>query len=156
MGQRDGHRQWSDPHAAAWIGLLETHKLLTRELDAELQAEHGLTISSLELLSRLATADDQMLRLTTLADVAGLSLSRVSRILDGLEQRGLVERRADAADARAKQAAITASGIELLRAAEKTHFDGVQRAFFDQLQDSDVETLARVFQPFRGRQHGPA
>jgi DNA-binding MarR family transcriptional regulator len=146
----------SDTHAAAWIGLLETHKRLTRELDAELQAEHGLSISSLELLSRLATADDHMLRLTTLADVAGLSLSRVSRILDGLQSRGLVERRADADDARAKQAVITASGVELLQAAEKTHFAGVQRAFFDQLEESDVETLAHVFEPFRRRQSGPA
>jgi DNA-binding MarR family transcriptional regulator len=119
---------WSDTHTAAWIGLLETHKRLTRELDAQLQAEHGLTISSLELLSRLATADDQMLRLTTLADAAGLSLSRVSRILDGLESRGLVERRADADDARAKQASITPSGVELLHAAENTHKSGVQRA----------------------------
>jgi len=155
-GEADEPVRWSDTHAAAWIGLLETHKRLTRELDAELQAEHGLTISSLELLSRLATADDHMLRLTTLADVAGLSLSRVSRILDGLEKRGLVERRADADDARAKQAAITASGVELLHAAEKTHSAGVQRAFFDQLQDSDVETLARVFQLFRRQQRGPA
>src|SRR4051812_13108799 len=40
--------QWTDTHAAAWIGLLETHKHLTRELEAELEAEHGLSISSLE------------------------------------------------------------------------------------------------------------
>jgi len=151
-----GPEQWSDKHAGAWVGLLETHKRLTRELDAELQAEHGLTISSLELLSRLATAEGQMLRLTTLADAAGLSLSRVSRILDGLEKRGLVERRADADDARAKKAFITASGVELLQAAEKTHFAGVQRLFFDQVPESDVETLARVFKPFRRQQHGSA
>ena len=63
------------------------------ELEAELEAEHGLSISSLELMSRLATSEQGLLRLTTLAEAAGLSLSRVSRILDGLERRGLVERR---------------------------------------------------------------
>src|SRR3954468_15359105 len=136
----DGLVQLSDMHAAAWIGLLETHKRLTRELQAELEAEHGLSISSLELLSRLATADERMLRLTALADAAGLSLSRVSRILDTLEKRGLVERRADADDTRAKQAWLTAQGLELLHAAQKTHFAGVERLFFANVPDSDVET----------------
>jgi DNA-binding MarR family transcriptional regulator len=141
--------RWSDTHAAAWVGLLETHKRLTRELEAELQAAHGLHISGLELLSRLATAEDRTLGLTTLADAAGLSLSRVSRILDTLEQRGLVERRTDTDDTRAKKAWLTPQGLELLRAAQKTHFAGVERLFFDRVPDEDVETLARVFQPFR-------
>src|SRR3954447_11188011 len=143
----DGLVQWTDTHAAAWIGLLETHKHLTRELEAELEAEHGLSVSSLELLSRLATAEDDTLRLTTLADAAGLSLSRVSRILDALEKRGLVERRADADDTRAKKAWLTPDGRDLLRAAQKTHVAGVERLFFDRVSDTDVETLARVFQP---------
>ena len=145
----EGAVQWSDSHAAAWIGLLETHKRLTRALEAELDAAHELTISSLELLSRLATAAEQQLRLTTLAEDAGLSLSRVSRILDGLERRELVERRADADDARAKRAAITPAGLELLHAGLRTHFAGVERAFFDHVSEDDIETLARVFRPFR-------
>ena len=34
----------------AWVGLLETHKQLTRALDAELDARHGLSLSGVELL----------------------------------------------------------------------------------------------------------
>jgi DNA-binding MarR family transcriptional regulator len=89
------------------------------------------------------------MRLTALAEAAGLSLSRVSRILDGLERRGLVERRADESDTRAKNAALTEAGLELLREAQHTHFDGVERLFFDHVSDEDVETLARAFEPFR-------
>ena len=37
----DGLAAWSDTHAEAWIGLLETHKQLTRALDGELEARHG-------------------------------------------------------------------------------------------------------------------
>src|SRR5690349_3665707 len=141
----DGLVRWTKTHGAAWIGLLETHKRLTHELEAELEADYGLSISSLELLSRLATARDGMLRLTTLADAAGLSLSRISRILDALEKRGLVERRADADDTRAKQAWLTPQGRELLHAAQAAHFASVERLFFDRVSDSDLETLARVF-----------
>ncbi|HEX2087036.1 MAG TPA: MarR family transcriptional regulator [Solirubrobacteraceae bacterium] len=146
---RDGLVEWSDTHAAAWIGLLETHKRLTRELEGELEAAHGLGISAMELMSRLARADEQTMRLSALADAAGLSLSRVSRIIDGLEKRGLVERRPDAVDTRAKNAWLTPAGLELLRAALKTHFDGVERVFFDRIAEDDVATLARVFEPFR-------
>ena len=140
---------WSATRADAWIGLLETHKRLTRDVDAELEAAHGLTISSLELLTRLADAEDRMLKLTTLANEAGLSLSRVSRILDALERRGLVERQPSADETRAKNAWLTAEGLKLQRSAETTFFAGVERLFFDRLSEEDLVTLARVFGPFR-------
>ena len=92
---------WSSVQAEAWIGLLETHKRLTRALEAELEAEHGLSLSSVELLGRLAAADSGRLRLSALAVQASLSLSRVSRLVDGLEARRLVRREACPSDARA-------------------------------------------------------
>ena len=48
---------WSESYAEAWVGLLETHRSLTRELEAELEAEHGLTLSALEALARLRAAE---------------------------------------------------------------------------------------------------
>ena len=110
---------------------------------------HGLTISSFELLTRLASAENRMLRLTTLANEAGLRLSRVSRILDALERRGLVERQPSADDTRAKNAWLTSEGLKLQRSAEATFFAGVERLFFDRVTDDDLVTLARVFGPFR-------
>ena len=76
----DGISRWSETYADAWIGLLHTQRNLTRELDAELEAKHGLGLSALELLGRIAAAQDRRLRLSTLAEQTGLSLSRVSRI----------------------------------------------------------------------------
>ena len=78
-----------------------------------------------------------------------VSLSRVSRILDGLESRRLVERLADPADTRAKHARLTPAGLDLLRVALKRHLDGVERVFFERLTEEDIETLARVFEAFR-------
>src|SRR5919112_6298964 len=117
----DGLARWSRTHADAWIGLLETHKKLTRALEAELEAEHGLSLSGLELMGRLAASDGRTLRLSSLADLTGLSLSRVSRITDVLEARGLVERRPCPADARARNAWLTDAGLGLLRSAQATH-----------------------------------
>src|SRR3954464_6961334 len=103
----DGLATWTDTHKHAWIGMLETHKLLTRALDAELEAEHGLSLSGVEILGRLAAAEDRSLRLSECASATGLSLSRVSRIVDMLEQRKLVERRACDTDGRAVHARLT-------------------------------------------------
>src|SRR5881398_206685 len=88
----DGLATWSDTHKDAWIGLLETHKRLTRALDAELEAEFGLSLSGVEVLGRLAAAEEHSMRLSIPATETGLSLSRISRITDTLVTRGLVER----------------------------------------------------------------
>jgi DNA-binding MarR family transcriptional regulator len=130
------------------MGLLETHKRLTRELDAELEAEHGLTLSALEALTRLAGAEGRRLRLSALASRCGLSLSRISRIIDSLEARGLVERRPVHTDARAVEAHLTDAGLELARRAQTTHFASVQRLFFEQLSDHQVAQLAEIFSRF--------
>lgn len=144
----DGLSRWSDEHADAWVGLLETHKLLTRALNAELEAAHELSLSALELLGRLAAAEGRVLRLSVLAERAGLSVSRVSRIIDILSARGLVERRACPGDGRARNVWLTDAGLERLRAAQATHFAGVQERFFDQLEPEQVATLAAVFARF--------
>src|SRR5579864_4853479 len=144
----DGFPQWSRTYSDAWIGLLATHRRLTRELDAELDAAHGLTLSGLELLARLASATERRLRLSILAAEAGLSLSRVSRIVDVLEDRGLIERRPCPEDARAINAQLTPAGLELARAAQATHLAAVRERFFDRLSGREIAALAGVFGRF--------
>jgi DNA-binding MarR family transcriptional regulator len=144
----NGLAHWTATHAEAWIGLLETHKQLTRALDGELLAQHGLSLSALELLARLAAADERHLNLTALAAASGLSVSRVSRIIDTLEGRGLVARVACPRDARAVHAQLTDAGLALVVAAQSTHFASVQASFFDQLDAEEIATLARVFSKF--------
>lgn len=147
----DGLAQWSDVHADAWIGLLETHKRLTRALDEELEAEYGLSLSGVEALGRLAAADGRSLRLSKLAEACGLSLSRVSRIVDVLEERKLVRRCSSAGDARAVEARLTGAGLTLVRQAQASHFASVQERFFDRLSGDETATLAQIFRRFAPR-----
>jgi DNA-binding MarR family transcriptional regulator len=147
----DGLARWSERHADAWIGLLETHKRLTRALDAELEAGHGLGLSALEVLGRLAAAEDRCLRLSQLAAESGLSLSRISRIVDALERRELVARRPCESDARAVEAHLTDAGLVLTRAAQATHFASVSERFFAKLTEHELGVLAAVFGRFAPR-----
>ena len=146
-----GPARWPQTHADAWIGLLETHKQITRGLDAELERRHGLSLSGVEVLGRLAAADGRCLRLSALVAETGLSLSRISRVVDLLQRRGLVDRRPCAADARSVEAHLTASGLTVARNAQATHFDFVQGRFFDRLTAGELATLAIVFARFAPR-----
>jgi len=142
---------WTQHEADAWIGLLETHKQVTRALEVELDAAHGLGLSTLELLGRLKAAGDDWPRLSALARETGLSLSRVSRHMDALERRGLVRRRACATDARAVEAHLTDAGLAVVDAAEAAHAEAVRERFLSQLSDEEAATLARVFARFAPR-----
>jgi len=141
----DGLTQWREPHAGAWLGLLQAHRQLTRELESRLEARFGLSLSGLELLGRLAAAPGRRLRLSAIAGATGLTLSRISRIVDAFEKRGLVERRTCPEDGRATNAWLTDAGLELAREAQAAHVADVQRVFFDALSDADLEALAGAF-----------
>jgi DNA-binding MarR family transcriptional regulator len=146
-----GPERWPQTHADAWIGLLETHRLITRALDAELESRHGLSLSCVEVLGRLAASDGRCLRLSALAAETGLSLSRISRVVDLLQRRELVDRRPCEADARAVEAHLTAAGLTVAREAQATHFAFVQGRFFDRLTAGELATLAVVFARFTPR-----
>ncbi|MHB8691807.1 MAG: MarR family winged helix-turn-helix transcriptional regulator [Solirubrobacteraceae bacterium] len=150
----DGLARWSDLHAEAWVGLLETHKHLVRALDAELEGKHGLSLSALEVLGRLAASEERKLRLSQLAAECGLSLSRVSRIVDTLEHRRLVRREACSGDGRAVEARLLDAGLTLTREAQATHFASVNEKFFAQLSPAELATMATVFGRFAPR--GPS
>jgi DNA-binding MarR family transcriptional regulator len=153
----DGLVSWSKSHAGAWVGLLETNRILTRELGARLEAEHGLTLSALEALGGLGAAEGRSLGLSALASRCGLSLSRISRLTDSLEARGLVERRAVDSDRRAVEAHLTDAGLELARRAQATHLACVEQLFFERLSGGEVALLAEVFSRFApGASDAPA
>ena len=81
----------------------------------------------------------------------GLSLSRVSRIVDALERRELVRRRPCPSDARAVNAHLTAEGLDLARRAQSAHHVAVQERFFNLLQPQEIAMLADVFGRFAPR-----
>jgi DNA-binding MarR family transcriptional regulator len=127
---------------AAWSRLLRGHAAVTRQLSAELAAEHGLTLNDYEALLHLAHAEGGRLRRIDLADRLLLTASGVTRLLGGLEQAGLVEKGLCSADARVTYAVLTDAGLAKLRAAAGMHLDGVRRLFAERFSDDELETLA--------------
>jgi DNA-binding MarR family transcriptional regulator len=126
--------------------MLRAHSALTRELDAELRAEHGLPLSSYEVLLRLGTAPDGSMRMSALADSVLLSRSGLTRLVDRLARAGLVERRDCEEDARGLLAVITDDGRELFARARSTHLAGVRRLFLDRFSADEQRALGELFE----------
>ena len=133
-------------------GLLRAHAALTRELDAELEAAHGLPLTSFEVLMHLADADGERMRMSDLADRVLLSRSGLTRLVDRLEADGLIERASCASDARGAFAVLTPAGRERARAARATHLAGVRERFLSQLSDEGAGAARRDLDPARRRQ----
>ena len=98
--------QASARRSGPWAQLLRGHAATTRLLSAELQ-EHGLTINDYEALFLLSQAEGGRLKRVDLARRLVLTPSGVTRLLEGLEAAGLVERAACSADLRVVYAQLT-------------------------------------------------
>ena len=130
----------------AWRGLLRVHASMTKALDAELVREHGLPLSSYEVLLFLADSPEGRLRMSELADGVLLSRSGLTRLVDRMEADGLLRRERCEDDARGYHALITDKGRELFGRARRTHLDGVRALFLSRLSPAELRTLAELWE----------
>lgn len=131
--------------AQALLGLILAGRQLEARLDAELRAEHGLSLRAYEALLHLAAfAPEGYLRMAKLAEQAPLSQSRVSRLVAELERAGWVARTTDEGDSRGVRVRITEPGLARLRAAQQTHHRGLEEHFFSRLSRREITELARM------------
>ena len=121
-----------------------------RALDAELEREHGLPLTSYDVLIQLSLAADTRLRMFELADAVVLSRSGLTRLVDRLERGGLVERERGEVDPRQIYARLTDRGFEVLAEATPTHVAGIRERFLERLSAEQTEQLAAIWRAVRG------
>jgi DNA-binding MarR family transcriptional regulator len=134
----------------AWARLLRGHAALRRSLSAELHEEHGLSVTDYEALLLLSRADDGLMRRVDLAEGLGLSASGVTRLLDGLEKQGLVEKGTCASDARVTYAVLTAAGRRRLDKSSRSHVATIEAVFAERYEADELETLAELLRRLPG------
>jgi DNA-binding MarR family transcriptional regulator len=135
----------SPEQRAAWSGFIRAHASIVKELDAELQAAHGLPLSSYDVLVQLSLAPNGRMQMFELAEAVHLSRSGLTRLVDRLERQGLLERHRGERDPRQVFARITGPGLERLAETTPTHLAGVRRRFLERLSQSQLEQLAVVW-----------
>jgi DNA-binding MarR family transcriptional regulator len=129
---------------AAWMNLLQAQSVVSEALEDRLQADSGLSLAEHEALSRMAGSPEGDLRMAELADLMLVSKSGVTRLIDRLEARGLVARRACETDRRATYAAITEKGRITAERAWPVLAEGLTESFSRHLGDADVKALRKA------------
>jgi DNA-binding MarR family transcriptional regulator len=128
----------------SWVSFLRAHAAITRELSAQLQREHDLTLNDYEVLLHLSHAEDGRMRRVDLAERVVLTASGITRLLEGLERAGYVCKESCAADARVSYAALTDQGRKKLGSAAETHLRGVDELFVSRYSGSELTALAEL------------
>jgi DNA-binding MarR family transcriptional regulator len=126
----------------AWVRLLRGHASVTRSMSAQLVADHGLTINDYEALLHLSRADEGRMRRVDLAERLILTASGVTRLLDGLERTGWVERASCASDRRVTYAVLTDAGRAKLQEASSSHIETVRDFFESRFSEAELDQLA--------------
>ncbi len=138
---------------AAWFGLIYVQGLLVKKIDRALKTEHDLALSWFEVILRLA-AEDSFVSVSNIVETVSLSSSRVSRVIESLQQRGLVRRRQGERDARVSEIALTEAGLAFYKAADATHRRVVNEYFLAKLSPEEAEVVARVWHRLLGETAG--
>jgi len=124
--------------------LIGAHFALTKELSAQLVADHGLTLNEYEVLMLLARAPDGVMRRIDLAHEVRLSPSGVTRMLDRLEAGGLVGKRACVKDARVTYAELTDAGLAKLEECAPGQVAAAERLLADRFDDDELTSLVEL------------
>ncbi len=137
----------------SWVAFLRAHSAITRQLNVDLLNAHGLTLNDYEVLLMLSKAEDRRMRRVDLAQTVVLTASGITRLLDGLERAGFVEKDSCPTDARVSYAKLTLSGHEKLSEAAATHLSGVDELFTRRFSDGELAVLAELLGrlPLRGK-----
>lgn len=104
-----------------WRTLAALHGLLDAELERALQRGHGLSVVEYTVLDALGRQDGWHMRMAQLARAAALSSSATTRLVNRLEDRGLIRRVLCADDRRGIYTELTDEGRDLLVESRPTH-----------------------------------
>lgn len=138
------------PAVRAWTALLRANAGAARVLSTSLEAAHGLTLNDYEALQALADAEGRRLKRVELARRLVLTPSGVTRLLEGLEAAGLVERATCESDLRVTYAQLTDAGAERLEAASCGHEGSIRALFEERLSDDELVALAEALERLSG------
>ncbi|MGX7682053.1 MarR family winged helix-turn-helix transcriptional regulator [Jatrophihabitans sp. DSM 45814] len=129
---------------ALWRAVMRIVKVLPRLLDSDLVRGAGLTASEYTAIMHLSEAPNRELRMAYLAKATDLSASRITRLVDDLQSRGLVTKTASSSDTRGNVARLTPAGLAKLKAAWPVHLESVRRSFIDCVDATALEPVAKA------------
>lgn len=126
----------------AWESLMTAHAVMMRRFAAD-NVWREASMREYDVLYTLSKCDSPQ-RLADLTDHVLLSQPALSRLVDRLVERGLVERCGDPADRRAVRLSLTEAGRATQRSIGRVHARDVAAAMAQALSPQEMEQLAHL------------
>src|SRR5690606_29861470 len=137
--------------AEAWEELFRAQVTLMRRFEAGHDFA-PLTSREYDVLFQLSRGEGGAMRMRELTELILLSQPSLSRMVDRLAARGLVERRAVPGDARGVVVALTDEGSRLQRTIGRTHVRSIRRYVGGALDEEELRTLQHLTHKLRAAQ----
>jgi DNA-binding MarR family transcriptional regulator len=122
-----------------WSALHVLHSEVCAALERALD---GLSLVEYTVLDAMSRQDERHLRMHEVARVAGLSGSAATRLVNRLEDRGLLARVLCDDDRRGIYSELTDAGRELLEQTRPDHDAALERVLTDAARDPALSALA--------------
>lgn len=127
--------------AQGWRTLAALHGLIEDALERALRSQHGLSVVEYTVLDALARQDGWHMRMQQLGRATALSSSATTRLVNRLEDRGLLTRILCPEDRRGIYTELTQSGSALLEAARPTYDDVLQATLSEAEQTPELAPM---------------
>ena len=129
----------------AWRLYFESALALVDVLDVELEREAGIPLRWYDTLVHLEDTPDG-LRMNELAEQILYSKSGFTRVVDRMEEAGLVQRVRPESDRRSILVVLTDQGRNTMEQARRHHRHGIEQHFSRHLSDTDIKALTRALE----------
>ena len=137
----------------AWVALIFAQGTLSQEIDKRLAEAGVVSLDVYDILLVLEESPDQRLRMSELAELALISRSGITRLVDRLEKDGLVKRASCSHDRRAIHALLTEKGLKERERAWPIYEKALEELFASKLNDAEAKTLAKLLRRYTPKDH---
>jgi DNA-binding MarR family transcriptional regulator len=127
----------------SWLSVVRLMIWLPWSIDQQLQRDSNLSMVEYQVLAMLSESRGRTMRMSSLAEVTNASLSRLSRVVTRLEDRGFVCREPDPTDGRFTNAILTEAGFRALADAAPDHVAHARSLVIDVLSPEQLRRLGR-------------
>ncbi len=139
----------------AWRTFITAQATVIDLVEHDLAEAQQLPLSSYDVLLALVEAPNRRLRMHELAQAVVLSRSGLTRLVDRLEQDGLLKRDRSGPDRRATYAVLTLKGFRAFRHAWPIYAQGIARHFARYLTEEELCMLTETFTRVLAASHTP-
>lgn len=128
----------------AWLAVAALTIKLPNALDAQLQAEQGLSFFEYMIMAVLSEREDRTLQMSDIAAFTSASLSRLSHAVKRLEGQGFVVRERLPGPGRRTSATLTDAGFDKVVRTAPGHVRHVRHLMIDAVTPSQLRTLGAI------------